>query len=81
MYKYYVYGTKEYYDQELTKAIRNLRMTAKGFATMLDDIAAINIGLLDEYVETLHDAAVSYEAALDNYTKYVTDDNAEDNND
>lgn len=35
MYKYYEYGTVEYYDQELTKAMNNLRMVAKGFRRWL----------------------------------------------
>lgn len=65
MYKYYEYGTIEYYDQELTKAINNLRMAAKGFASLVND--DIPIGKIDQYVDALHDAASSYEAALKNW--------------
>lgn len=64
MYKYYKYGTVEYYDQELTKATNNLRMVAKGFASLVND--DIPIGKIDEYIDALHDAASSYEAALKN---------------
>lgn len=65
MYKYYEYGTIEYYDQELTKAINNLRMVAKGFASLVkDDTPA---GKIDQYVDALHDAASIYEQALRNW--------------
>lgn len=67
MYKYYEYGTVEYYDQELTKAINNLRMAAKGFASLVKD--DIPIGKIDEYAETLHDAALNYETALKDWDK------------
>ena len=65
MYKYYEYGTVEYYDQELTKAMNNLRMAAKGFASLVKD--DIPIGKIDQYADALHDAALSYEAALKNW--------------
>lgn len=71
MYKYYEYGTIEYYDQELTKAINNLRMAAKGFASLVkDDTPA---GKIDQYVDTLHDAALSYEQALKNWDEHTND--------
>lgn len=35
MSKYYKYGTVECYDQELTKAMNNLRMVAKGLRRWL----------------------------------------------
>ena len=75
MYKYYKYGTIEYYDQELTKAMNNLRMAAKGFASLVKD--DIQIGKIDQYVDALHDAALSYEAALKNWDECV---NSEENN-
>lgn len=76
MYKYYEYGTVEYYDQELTKAINNLRIVAKGFASLVkDDTPA---GKIDQYADVLHDAALSYEQALKNWDECV---NSEDNND
>lgn len=62
MYKHYKHGTVEYYDQEPTKAMNNLRMVAKGFASLVKD--DIPIGKIDEYAETLHNAALSYETAL-----------------
>ena len=65
MYKYYEYGTVEYYDQELTKAMNNLRMVAKGFTSLVKDDTPI--GKIDQYVETLHDAASNYENALRNW--------------
>lgn len=71
MYKYYEYGTIEYYDQELTKAINNLRMAAKGFATINKDDTPI--GKIDEYADTLHDAASSYEIALKNWAEHTND--------
>lgn len=70
MYKYYKYGTVEYYDQELRKAINNLRMTAKGFASLVKDDTPI--GKIDEYTETLHNAALSYETALKDWDKYAS---------
>ena len=70
MYKYYEYGTVEYYDQELTKATNNLRMAAKGFASLVKDDTPI--GKIDEYAETLHDAALNYETAFKDYDKYVS---------
>lgn len=76
MYKYYEYGTIEYYDQELTKAINNLRMAAKGFASLVND--NIPIGKIDEYTETLRSAALSYEIALKNWDECA---NREDSND
>lgn len=76
MYKYYEYGTIEYYDQELTKAINNLRMAAKGFASLVND--DIPIGKIDEYTETLRDAALSYEVALKNWDACTSDE--ENNN-
>lgn len=71
MYKYYEYGTIEYYDQELTKAINNLRMSAKGFASLVKDDTPI--GKIDQYVETLHDAASNYENALRNWDEHTSD--------
>ena len=71
MYKYYEYGTIEYYDQELTKAINNLRMAAKGFASLVKD--DIPIGKIDEYVDALHDAASNYEIALKNWAEHTND--------
>lgn len=65
MYKYYEYGTVEYYDQELTKAMNNLRMAAKGFASLIKDDTPID--KIDQYADALHDAALSYEAALKNW--------------
>lgn len=77
MYKYYEYGTAEYYDQELTKAINNLRMVAKGFASLVkDDTPA---GKIDQYADALHDAALSYEQALKNWDECVNSE--EINND
>lgn len=75
MYKYYEYGTVEYYDQELTKAINNLRMVAKGFTSLVKDDTPI--GKIDQYADTLHDAALSYEAALKNWDECAS---REDNN-
>lgn len=69
MYKYYEYGTVEYYDQELTKATNNLRMVAKGFVSLVKDDTPI--GKIDEYTETLRDAAMSYEAALKNWDEHT----------
>lgn len=75
MYKYYKYGTVEYYDQELTKATNNLRMVAKGFVSLVkDDTPA---GKIDQYADALHDAALSYEQALKNWAECV---NSEDSN-
>lgn len=71
MYKYYEYGTVEYYDQELTKAINNLRMAAKGFASLVKD--DIPISKIDEYIDALHDAASSYEIALQNWAEHTND--------
>lgn len=71
MYKYYEYGTVEYYDQELTKAINNLRMVAKGFASLVKDDTPI--GKIDEYTETLRDAALSYETALKDWAEHTND--------
>lgn len=65
MYKYYEYGTVEYYDQELTKAINNLRMAAKGFASLVKDDTPI--GKIDQYADALYNAALSYEQALKNW--------------
>lgn len=65
MYKYYEYGTVEYYDQELTKAINNLRMAAKGFASLVKDDTPID--KIDQYADALHDVVLSYEAALRNW--------------
>lgn len=65
MYKYYEYGTVEYYDQELTKAINNLRIVAKGFASLIKDDTPV--GKISQYAETLHDAALNYETALKNW--------------
>lgn len=76
MYKYYKYGTVEYYDQELTKAMNNLRMVAKGFASLVKD--DIPIGKIGEYAETLHNATLSYETAFKDWDKCVS---SEDNND
>ena len=70
MYKYYEYGTVEYYYQELTKAINNLRMAAKGFASLVKD--NMSIDKIDQYAETLHDAALSYETAFKDYDKLVS---------
>lgn len=78
MYKYYKYGTVEYYDQELTKAINNLRMVAKGFASLVKDDTPI--GKIDEYAETLRDAAVSYEAALKDWTEHTNDGGNDNDN-
>lgn len=75
MYKYYEYGTVEYYDQELTKAMNNLRMAAKGFASLVKDDTPI--GKIDQYVDALYDAASSYEQALKNWDECV---NSEDSN-
>lgn len=77
MYKYYKYGTVEYYDQELTKAMNNLRMVAKGFASLVkDDTPA---GKIDQYADALHDAALNYEQALKNWDECVNSE--EINND
>lgn len=65
MHKYYEYGTVEYYDQELTKAMNNLRMVAKGFVSLVKDDTPI--GKIDQYADALHDAALSYEQALKNW--------------
>lgn len=70
MYKYYEYGTVEYYDQELTKAINNLRMAAKGFASLVKDDTPID--KIDQYAETLHDAALNYETAFKDWDKRVS---------
>lgn len=75
MYKYYEYGTLEYYDQELTKASNSLCMAAKGFASLVKDDTPI--GKIDEYAETLHNAALHYETAFEDWDKYVS---REDNN-
>ena len=75
MYKYYKYGTVEYYDQELTKAMDNLRMVAKGFASLVKDDTPV--GNIDQYADTLHDAALNYEQALKNWDECV---NSEDSN-
>lgn len=76
MYKYYEYGTLEYYDQELTKAINNLRVVAKGFASLVKDDTPI--GKIDQYADVLHNAALSYETAFKDWDKYAS---REDNND
>ena len=70
MYKYYKYGTAEYYDQELTKAINSLRIAAKGFASLVKDDTPV--GKIDEYAETLHNAALSYETAFKDWDKHVS---------
>lgn len=75
MYKYYEYGTVEYYDQELTKAINNLHMAAKGFASLVKDDTPI--GKIDQYADALHDAALNYENALRNWDECAS---REDNN-
>lgn len=75
MYKYYEYGTVEYYDQELTKAMNNLRIVAKGFASLVKDDTPV--GKIDQYADALHDAALSYERALKNWDECV---NSEDSN-
>lgn len=78
MYKYYKYGTIEYYDQELTKAMNNLCMVAKGFAALVkDDTPA---GKIDQYVDTLHDAALSYEQALKNWDECVNSEESNNGN-
>lgn len=71
MYKYYEYGTVEYYDKELRKATNNLRMAAKGFASLVKDDTPI--GKIDEYAYALHDAASSYEIALKNWAEHIND--------
>lgn len=71
----YKYGTVECYDQELTKAMNNLRMVAKGFASLVKDDTPV--GKIDQYAECLHDAALNYEQALKNWDEYV---NSEDIN-
>lgn len=78
MYKYYKYGTVEYYDQELTKAINNLRMVAKGFTSLVKDDTPI--GKIDQYVATLHDAALSYEAALKNWDECASREESSNGN-
>lgn len=78
MYKYYEYGTIEYYDQELTKAINNLRMAAKGFASLVKDDTPI--GKIDQYVDALHDAALNYEAALKNWDEHTNDGGNDNDN-
>ena len=75
MYKYYEYGTVEYYDQELTKAMNNLRIVAKGFASLVKDDTPVS--KIDQYADALHDAALSYERALKNWDECV---NSEDSN-
>lgn len=75
MYKYYEYGTVEYYDQELTKAMNNLRIVAKGFVSLVKDDTPV--GKIDQYVDALHDAALRYEQALKNWNECV---NSEDSN-
>lgn len=75
MYKYYEYGTVEYYDQELTKAMNNLRMVTKGFVSLVKDDTPV--GKIDQYVDALHDAALRYEQALKNWDECV---NSEDSN-
>lgn len=71
----YKYGTVEYYDHELTKAMNNLRMVAKGFASLVKDDTPI--GKIDQYADALHDVALSYEQALKNWDECV---NSEDIN-
>lgn len=78
MYKYYEYGTVEYYDQELTKAINNLRIVAKGFASLVKDDTPI--GKIDQYVETLHDAALNYENALRNWDECASREDSNNGN-
>lgn len=78
MYKYYKYGTVEYHDQELTKATNNLRMAAKGFASLVKDDTPI--GKIDEYAETLHDAALNYEAAFRDWDKCVSHEDSNNGN-
>lgn len=75
MYKYYEYGTVEYYDQELTKAMNNLRIVAKGFVSLVKDDTPVD--KIDQYADALHDAALSYEQALKNWDECV---NSEDSN-
>ena len=75
MYKYYEYGTVEYYDQELTKATNNLRIVAKGFASLVKDDTPVS--KIDRYADALHDAALNYERALKNWDECV---NSEDSN-
>ena len=78
MYKYYEYGTVEYYDQELTKAINNLRIVAKGFASIVKDDTPI--GKIDQYVDTLQDAAVNYEQALKNWDECASREDSNNGN-
>lgn len=40
-------------------------MVAKGFTSLVKDDTPI--GKIDQYADTLHDAALSYEAALKNW--------------
>lgn len=78
MYKYYEYGTVEYYDQELTKAMNNLRMAAKGFVSLVKDDTPI--GKIDEYADALYDAALSYEQALKNLDECVNSEESNNGN-
>lgn len=78
MYKYYKYGTVEYYDQELTKAIDNLRMVAKGFVSLVKDDTPI--GKIDQYAETLHDAALNYEQALRDWDRCASREDSNNGN-
>ena len=78
MYKCYEYGTVEYYDQELTKAMNNLRMVAKGFASLVkDDTSA---GKIDQYADALHDAALNYEQALKNWDECTNNEEINNGN-
>lgn len=78
MYKYYEYGTVEYYDQELTKAINNLRIVAKGFASLVKDDTPI--GKIDQYADALHDAALNYENALRNWDECASREESSNGN-
>ena len=78
MYKYYEYGTVEYYDQELTKAMNNLRMAAKGFASLVKDDTPI--GKIDQYADVLHNAALNYEQAFKNWDECASREDSNNGN-
>lgn len=78
MYKYYEYGTVEYYDQELTKAINNLRVVAKGFASLVKDDTPI--GKIDQYADVLHNAVLNYEQALKNWDECASREDSNNGN-
>ena len=78
MYKYYEYGTIEYYDQKLTKAINNLRVVAKGFASLVKDDTPI--GKIDQYADVLHDAALNYEQALTDWDRCASREDSNNGN-